>query len=142
MNPRTLLWIAVLLVVGIVLVRYKGSGAKPAHTLAVAAVPVAAAYARDVVSSRRCDDAKSLSHPGIGDPCKTFAALQGERIAGSGSIVRGCAGASEKIPSSARGDDCVRFRLAGTQGRGTLDVWLERHGSGWRVAAAVSEVHA
>jgi hypothetical protein len=142
MNPRTLLWIVVLLVAGIVLVRYKQGGAKPAHTLAAAAVPVAAAYARDVVSSRRCADAKSLAHPGIGDPCKTFAALQRERVTGSGRIVRACAAASEKIPSSAQGDDCVRFPLAGPQGRGTLDVWLERHGSGWRVAAAVSEVHA
>ena len=131
-----------LVVAAILVLRYRHGRPEPVHTLVPAAIPTASAYARDVLSARTCADAKALAHPGIGDPCKTFAGLHGERIVGVGRIVRGCAGASERVPSSSRGDDCVRFRLAGSAGRGVLHVWLERHGDGWRVASAASEVHA
>lgn len=141
-SPRALIWLVVLVVAAILVLRYRNSGPKPAQTLDPSAIPTATAYAHDVVSATRCGDASSLAHSGIGDPCKTFAGIQGERIVGAGRIVRGCAGASSKVPNANKGDDCVRFRLAGPQGRGELHVWLEHHGKGWRVASAASEVHA
>lgn len=141
-SPRVLLWLVVLVVAAILIVRYRQSGPKAAQTLVAAAIPTATAYAHDVVSAQRCGDARSLAHSGIGDPCKTFAGIQGERIVGAGRIVRGCTGVSGKIPNVSAGDDCVRFRLAGPQGRGVLHVWLEQHENSWRVASAASELHA
>jgi hypothetical protein len=141
LGSRSWLWALVLILIGLLLIRYRGSGAHPLHTLVPAAIPTASAYARDVVSASRCSHANSLQHSGLGDSCKTFAGIQGERIAASGRIVRRCTGAS-KVPSRAQDADCVRFTLTGPQGRGSLWVWLERRKSGWRIAAASAVTHA
>ena len=132
---RTWLWAIVLILVGIVLIRYRGSGPHPVKTLVPAAIPTAAAYAHDVVSKARCAQAKSLQHPNLPDPCSTFSDLQGMRVVGSGHIVRHCG-------NTASDADCVRFAVRGARARGALSLVLERRGSGWRVAGASATTHA
>jgi hypothetical protein len=104
-------------------------------------VPVAVAYARRTVSPTQCKNAKKLANGATSDPCKTFADLQGERV-GAAHVLRGCGTIADRVKGAGRlrNKDCVAVPLSGATGKGTFYVWLERHGGGWRVAAAISEV--
>jgi hypothetical protein len=142
-SPRGLLWVALLVVAAVVILRLRSGDTKPDATLTTAAIPVAAAYAADVVSASRCSNAKSLTTGSLGDPCKTFSELHGSHVAGPGRIVRGCGSVATRLNLGSRvaGDDCVRFTVAGPAGSGRIHVWLRHTGHGWRVAAAASELH-
>jgi len=142
-SPRVLLWVAVLVVVAVFVLKFRHGAAKPDAALTKAAIPIAGAYARDVVSADRCADAKSLTTGSLADPCKTFEELHGAHVVGAGRIVPGCDNVADTLKGGSRvaGADCVRFAIAGPAGSGRIHVWLKHTSGGWRVAAAASELH-
>jgi hypothetical protein len=139
---RLVLWTVVLAVGAYIAYRYLHSGTHPAATLTAASVPVARTYARDVVSSARCTHASEVAASALSDACKTFSELHGARLTGTARIVRGCDGVASRLEGGGnlQGDDCVQLPLRKGARRGWLYVWLQRHGGGWQVAAAASEL--
>ncbi len=121
---------------------FRSSGSQPAKELTSDAIPIAAAYAHDVVSAERCKNARALADPATSNPCDVFATLQGLRVSGAGVILRGCDDVTHKVSNidRLRDHDCVSVAVVALKRRGHLYVWLERHSGGWRVAAAVSLV--
>jgi hypothetical protein len=138
------LWIAVLVVGAVAVLQFRRTSTpQPAATLDATAIPVAAEYARDLVSAQLCGDARKLEHGSLGDPCKTFEGLHGDKV-GAGTVQGDCSAVAARLGSSQAGRlahaACVRLPVTGKGARGQLSVWLRGAGNGWQVVAAASVI--